>query len=410
MTSTENELNQQRTKTNEQGVRSETPASSWAVSLIHGALKKHPALMVLSRGRPELVVTDGHLDLIDFENPKEATWTCDLLLMPHGINGQYNLVIEIKTSSSCPSHEPFTVFAHIMGLERNRFQMSKITGLNKPWWYVVVLIDKLTASTDEEYASRMWACPTIWYQGLPGASFPNAALGPKTLSQIVVEMRNSLPLERDEQMLSIKMPSTEQLAFPIDDVPAVTMNTPLKISVEKPAKASITTATTAPISSHAAPSVSGAQQQVAHYQVALADDPKAPEGKGADAFDYAFEQIRRVDFSLMMNDMERSICQRLDAASSTLTTLGECIKELMSELEIKIKYDRPAALVTTQALLENASARQCLAMYLDSFRGLDSSVRSAGFVFARKVYVSPKKATGNLISMSFYFYLGSLVR
>lgn len=222
-------MNQQRTKTNEQGVRSETPASRWAVTLIHGALKTHPNLLVLSRGRPEMVLTDGHLDLVDFEDPQEATWTCDLLLLPQGINGQNNLAIEIKTSASAPSHEPFSVFAHTMGLERNKFQMSKIAELNKPWWYVVVLIDKLTASTDEEYASRMWACPTIWYQGLPGASFPNAALGPKPLSQIVVEMRNGLPLEVVTQGSSapIKMSSRAQLTLPMDDVPVVTMDTPL---------------------------------------------------------------------------------------------------------------------------------------------------------------------------------------
>lgn len=222
-------MNQQRTKTNEQGVRSETPASRWAVTLIHGALKTHPKLLVLSRNRPEMVLTDGHLDLIDYEDPQEATWTCDLLLLPQGINGQDSLAIEIKTSASAPSHEPFSVFAHTMDLERNKFQMSKIAGLNKPWWYVVVLIDKLTASTDEEYASRMWACPTIWYQGLPGASFPNAALGPKPLSQIVVEMRKGLPLEVVMQGSSapIKMSSWAQLTLPMDDVPVVTMNTPL---------------------------------------------------------------------------------------------------------------------------------------------------------------------------------------
>ena len=390
-------MNQQRqTITETRYPIDQTIPHQLVVSKILGALSCHPALRIIQHDgpRPFATPTDALADL---------RGSCDIAVSLDG-SMKYGVVIEAKTTAHSEGGA-WKIFKAVREERRNALQFERLVNAAPRWWYLIVRTDKLTAKTHEEHDRNLLDCPAILVDGKQRDHVPEDFIGPIRFGEMLQFLGDRLHIS---SCTPIKTPSREQLAFPIDDVPVVTMNTPLKIRFENPEKASTTTATAAPISSHAAPPISDAQQQVAPYQFDLADDPKAPEGKGADAFDYAFEKIRRVDFSLMMNDAERNICQRLDSASSTSIALGECVKELISEFKIKIKYSRPG-LAGIQSLLESPSTRLCLAMHIYSFSGVDSSARSAGFVFSRKVCISPNKATGNLIAMGLYIYLGTLV-
>jgi len=187
------------------------------VSKILGALMCHPAFRIIQHEgqRPFVTPTDALADL---------RGACDIAVSLDG-SMKYGLVIEVKTTAHSEGGA-WKIFKAVREERRNALQFERLVNAAPRWWYLIVRTDKLTAKTHEEHDRNLLDCPAILVDGKQGDQVPEDFIGPLRFGEMLQFLGDRLHISSSTP---IKTPSREQLAFPIDDVPVVTMDTPLDV-------------------------------------------------------------------------------------------------------------------------------------------------------------------------------------
>lgn len=187
------------------------------VSKILGALMCHPAFRIIQHdgARPFVTPTDALADL---------RGACDIAVSLDG-SMNYGVVIEAKTTAHSDGGA-WKIFKAVREERRNALQFERLVNAAPRWWYLIVRTDKLTAKTHEEHDRNLLDCPAILVDGKQGDQVPEDFIGPLRFGEMLQLLGDRLHISSSTP---IKMPSRGQLEFPIDDVPAVTMDTPLKV-------------------------------------------------------------------------------------------------------------------------------------------------------------------------------------
>ena len=222
-------MNQQRqTITETRYPIDQTIPHQLVVSKILGALSCHPALRIIQHDgpRPFATPTDALADL---------RGSCDIAVSLDG-SMKYGLVIEAKTTAHSEGGA-WKIFKAVREERRNALQFERLVNAAPRWWYLIVRTDKLTAKTHEEHDRNLLDCPAILVDGKQGDQVPEDFIGPIRFGEMLQFLGDRLHIS---SATPIRMSSRAQLAFPIDDVPAVTMNTPLKVVMPHAPSASAT--------------------------------------------------------------------------------------------------------------------------------------------------------------------------
>ena len=177
----------------------------------------------------------------------------DLLVSFDG-STTYMLQCEVKTTrkkfGDKTAPEIFRDIKHVEypdSGKRNLRQFEKLCGGGSHyWWYVIAQVHGLNEDDHDLLESKIGDQPAILVEGK--APYPEAMrqYGPMRLNALLKVVRERtgalaemFPMDQKSPML-FNPPSRKQLAFPIDDVPAVTMNTPLKVVTPHAQSASAT--------------------------------------------------------------------------------------------------------------------------------------------------------------------------
>lgn len=218
-------MNQQRPITETRYPIDQTIPHQLVVSKILGALLCHPALRIIQHDgpRPFATPTDALADL---------RGSCDIAVSLDG-SMKYGLVIEAKTTAHSEGGA-WKIFKAVREERRNALQFERLVNAAPRWWYLIVRTDKLTAKTHEEHDRNLLDCPAILVDGKQGDQVPEDFIGPLRFGEMLQLLGDRLHISSS---MPIKMSSREQLAFPIDDVPVVSMETPLNIVKPEPVPA-----------------------------------------------------------------------------------------------------------------------------------------------------------------------------
>lgn len=191
------------------------------VSKILGALMCHPAFRIIQHEgqRPFVTPTDSLADL---------RGACDIAVSLDG-SMKYGVVIEAKTTAHSEGGA-WKIFKAVREERRNALQFERLVNAAPRWWYLIVRTDKLTAKTHEEHDRNLLDCHAILVDGKQGDQVPEDFIGPLRFGEMLQLLGDRLHISSSTP---IKTPSREQLAFPIDDVPVVTMDMPLRSPVTK---------------------------------------------------------------------------------------------------------------------------------------------------------------------------------
>lgn len=211
-------MNQQRqTITETRYPIDQTIPHQLVVSKILGALSCHPAFRIIQHDgpRPFVTPTDALADL---------RGSCDIAVSLDG-SMKYGLVIEAKTTAHSEGGA-WKIFKAVREERRNALQFERLVNAAPRWWYLIVRTDKLTAKTHEEHDRNLLDCPAILVDGKQGDQVPEDFIGPLRFGEMLQFLGDRLHISSSTP---IKTPSREQLVFPIDDVPVVTMDTPLDV-------------------------------------------------------------------------------------------------------------------------------------------------------------------------------------
>jgi hypothetical protein len=209
-------LNQQRqTITETRYPIDQTTPHQLVVSKILGALSCHPALRIIQHDgpRPFATPTDALADL---------RGSCDIAVSLDG-SMKYGLVIEAKTTAHSEGGA-WKIFKAVREERRNALQFERLVNAAPRWWYLIVRTDKLTAKTHEEHDRNLLDCPAILVDGKQCDQVPEDFIGPLRFGEMLGILSDRLHIS---SATPIKMSSWAQLTLPMDDVPVVTMNTPL---------------------------------------------------------------------------------------------------------------------------------------------------------------------------------------
>ena len=141
---------------------------------------------------------------------------------------KYGLAIEVKTTTQTDaSAGPFKLFKAVKSLERNQRQFDRLINSTPAWWYLVVHIGKLTAKTVSEMDRALLDCPAVIFEGQHADATPDEVLGVKPLGELLDLVSDRLKLLGAPAPL----PSPQVQLDMLDDVPVVTLDTPLKAPV-----------------------------------------------------------------------------------------------------------------------------------------------------------------------------------
>jgi hypothetical protein len=166
--------------------------------------------------------------------------TSDLLVSFDG-STTYMLQCEVKTTrkkfGDKTAPEIFRDIKHVEypdSGKRNLRQFEKLCGGGSHyWWYVIAQVHGLNEDDQDQLESKIGDQPVVLIEGK--APYPEAIrqYGPMRLNALLKVVRErtgaiaeKLPMDQ-ASATPLNSLSREQLAFPIDDVPVVTMNTPL---------------------------------------------------------------------------------------------------------------------------------------------------------------------------------------
>ena len=207
----------------------QTTPHQLVVSHILGAIICDPALRVIrtdDKARPYVTMTDMLADL---------RGAADLAVSFNG-SFNYGLLIEVKTTTK-QSRSDLGLFYEVTDTERNKIQLGRIVNGAPSWWYVIVDISKLTAKTHSEHVRAILDCPAVFVEGKGGDTRPMHIMGFNALSGLLDELQDCILNLDISKTQPLPTPYHQMDLLPVDDVPVVTMDQPLRQPVVAPVPA-----------------------------------------------------------------------------------------------------------------------------------------------------------------------------
>jgi len=206
-------------------------AHQLVVSQILGAIICDPALRIIrtdDRSRPYVTMTDMLANL---------RGSADLAVSLDG-SFDYGLLIEVKTIATWKGPLNLELFYHVTDETyqqgRNKTQLERLVKAAPSWWYVIVDTSKLTARTHSEYVRAILDCPALFVEGKHADTRPIDHKGSKTLSDLLDTMHEKILTLGISKVKPLPTPYHQMDLLPMDDVPVVTMDDPLRQPVVAP--------------------------------------------------------------------------------------------------------------------------------------------------------------------------------
>jgi hypothetical protein len=190
------------------------------VSKLLGAIICDPALRVIrtdDAARPFVTMTDMLSDL---------RGAADLAVSFDG-SFKYGLLIEVKTTTK-QARGNLALFNEVTNSDRNMTQLGRLAHAAPLWWYVIVNTSKLTAKTHEEHELALLDCPAVLIEGHRGDTRPQEVTGFERFGLLLNKLYELLP------DISVTRTETQLALLPVDDVPVVTMDQPLRMPTLAP--------------------------------------------------------------------------------------------------------------------------------------------------------------------------------
>ncbi len=190
------------------------------VSKLLGAIICDPALRIIrtdDAARPFVTMTDMLSDL---------RGAADLAVSFDG-SFKYGLLIEVKTTTK-QARGNLALFNEVTNSDRNMTQLGRLAHAAPLWWYVIVNTSKLTAKTHEEHELALLDCPAVLIEGHRGDTRPQEVTGFERFGLLLNKLYELLP------DISVTRTETQLALMPVDDVPVVTMNQPLRMPTLAP--------------------------------------------------------------------------------------------------------------------------------------------------------------------------------
>jgi hypothetical protein len=203
------------------------------VSKLLGAIICDPALRIIrtdDAARPFVTMTDMLSDL---------RGAADLAVSFDG-SFKYGLLIEVKTTTK-QARGNLALFNEVTNSDRNMTQLGRLAHAAPLWWYVIVNTSKLTAKTHEEHELALLDCPAVLIEGHRGDTRPQEVTGFERFGLLLNKLYELLP------DISVTRTETQLALLPVDDVPVVTMDQPLRQPVIAPVPAPVAEVKPAPV-------------------------------------------------------------------------------------------------------------------------------------------------------------------
>ena len=207
----------------------QTTPHQLVVSQILGAIICDPALRIIrtdDRSRPYVTMTDMLADL---------RGAADLAVSFDG-SFNYGLLIEVKTTTK-QSRSDLGLFYEVTDTDRNKTQLERLVKGAPSWWYVIVNTSKLTAKTHSEHVRAILDCPAVFIEGKGGDTRPMHIMSFNAFSGLLDEMQDCILNLDISKAQPLPAPYHQMDLLPVDDVPVVTMDQPLRQPVIAPAPA-----------------------------------------------------------------------------------------------------------------------------------------------------------------------------
>ena len=204
----------------------QTTPHQLVVSQILGAIICDPALRIIrtdDRSRPYVTMTDMLADL---------RGAADLAVSFDG-SFNYGLLIEVKTTTK-QSRSDLGLFYEVTDTDRNKTQLERLVKGAPSWWYVIVNTSKLTAKTHSEHVRAILDCPAVFIEGKGGDTRPMHIMSFNALSGLLDEMQDCILNLDISKAQPLPAPYRQMDLLPVDDVPVVTMDQPLRQPVVAP--------------------------------------------------------------------------------------------------------------------------------------------------------------------------------
>ncbi len=203
------------------------------VSKLLGAIICDPALRIIrtdDAARPFVTMTDMLSDL---------RGAADLAVSFDG-SFKYGLLIEVKTTTK-QARGNLALFNEVTNSDRNMTQLGRLAHAAPLWWYVIVNTSKLTAKTHEEHELALLDCPAVLIEGHRGDTRPQEVTGFERFGLLLNKLYELLP------DISVTRTETQLALMPVDDVPVVTMDQPLRMPTVAPVPAPVAEIEPAPV-------------------------------------------------------------------------------------------------------------------------------------------------------------------
>ena len=204
----------------------QTTPHQLVVSQILGAIICDPALRIIrtdDRSRPYVTMTDMLADV---------RGAADLAVSFDG-SFNYGLLIEVKTTTK-QSRSDLGLFYEVTDIDRNKTQLERLVKGAPSWWYVIVNTAKLTAKTHSEHVRALLDCPAVFIEGKGGDTRPMHIMSFNAFSGLLDELQDCILNLDLSKVKPLPTPYHQLDLLPVDDVPVVTMDQPLRQPVVAP--------------------------------------------------------------------------------------------------------------------------------------------------------------------------------
>jgi hypothetical protein len=206
-------------------------AHQLVVSQILGAIICDPALRILrtdDRSRPYVTMTDMLADL---------RGAADLAVSFDG-SFKYGLLIEVKTIATWTGAYDLNLFNHVTDEKyyegRNKAQLERLVNVAPSWWYVIVDTAQLKGKNHSEHARAILECPAVFVEGRHADTRSTNGRGFKALGDLLNELHDHIAKLNISKVKSLPTPCYQMDLLPMDDVPVVTMDEPLRMPTLAP--------------------------------------------------------------------------------------------------------------------------------------------------------------------------------
>ncbi len=209
----------------------QTTAHQLVVSQILGAIICDRALRFIhtdDAARPFVTMTDMLADL---------RGAADLAVSFDG-SFKYGLLIEVKTIATWTGAYDLNLFNHVTDKKyyegRNKAQLERLVNVAPSWWYVIVDTAQLKGKNHSEHARAILECPAVFVEGRHADTRSTNGRGFKALGDLLNELHDHIAKLNISKVKSLPTPCYQMDLLPMDDVPVVTMDEPLRMPTLAP--------------------------------------------------------------------------------------------------------------------------------------------------------------------------------